>query len=392
MGSTSSTFAAQRRRRPSRALAGAVVLAALVVPSPAAAVGGQQVTASRQADDVASATAALEDAAAASALALESYRAAAEARREAAAVLSRREADLDARAASADRARAALVRWARTAYVDGGTLGTSPGVYTLFAGGPTDSVATDRTLLGRSGRARAEVLAGLRDALDHRQAALDEARRAADVAQALAARAEGARAARDAALAEQRRRLADLRLLFAGTRSAADRSAADLLAARMSVGVLPADGADGNRVTGPVGECPGGDVSAYGNGRIPPSALCPLAVPAGGLLRADAAYAFDRLAAAYAARFGQPVCVTDSYRSYPDQVRVRAERPGLAAVPGRSNHGWGTATDLCGGIERFDTAPHRWMLLNAPLFGWFHPAWAEPGGTMPEAWHWEFSG
>jgi hypothetical protein len=32
------------------------------------------------------------------------------------------------------------------------------------------------------------------------------------------------------------------------------------------------------------------------------------------------------------------------------------------------------------------------MLVNAPLFGWFHPAWARPNGTLPEPWHWEFGG
>lgn len=84
--------------------------------------------------------------------------------------------------------------------------------------------------------------------------------------------------------------------------------------------------------------------------------------------------------------------MTDSYRSYDDQVRVYAEKPTLAAIPGTSNHGWGTALDLCGGIERFGTAQHQWMLLNGPLFGWFHPAWAEPTGSKPEPWHWEFSG
>jgi LAS superfamily LD-carboxypeptidase LdcB len=120
--------------------------------------------------------------------------------------------------------------------------------------------------------------------------------------------------------------------------------------------------------------------------------LCPLPAAAGKYLRADAAYAFSRMSQAYAAAFGSPICVTSAYRSYDDQVRVSAERPGLAAKPGYSNHGWGTAADLCGGIDRFGTATHDWMLANAPLFGWFHPAWAEPSGKLPEPWHWEFGG
>ena len=145
-------------------------------------------------------------------------------------------------------------------------------------------------------------------------------------------------------------------------------------------------------MTGPVGDCVGGDLSGFPNGRLPLALLCPVFAAPGKYLRADAAYAFDRMSHAYAAAFGAPICVTDAYRSYEDQVRVYAERPGFAAHPGRSNHGWGTATDLCGGIETFGTPAHTWMLANAPLFGWFHPAWAEPSGSLPEAWHWEFGG
>jgi LAS superfamily LD-carboxypeptidase LdcB len=71
---------------------------------------------------------------------------------------------------------------------------------------------------------------------------------------------------------------------------------------------------------------------------------------------------------------------------------IYADKPWLAAVPGTSNHGWGTAVDLCGGVEAFGTATHLWMLENAPAFGWFHPSWAKPGGGRPEPWHWEFAG
>jgi len=65
-------------------------------------------------------------------------------------------------------------------------------------------------------------------------------------------------------------------------------------------------------------------------------------------------------------------------------------RPHLAAVPGTSNHGWGIAVDLSGGINRFGTAEHQWMRRNAPYFGWILPSWAQERGSRPEAWHWEF--
>jgi len=129
----------------------------------------------------------------------------------------------------------------------------------------------------------------------------------------------------------------------------------------------------------------------YPNGLIPPSALCPLGV-AGHLLRCDAAAAYRAMSAAYAGAFGGPICITDSYRSYAVQVRLFGEKPALAAVPGTSNHGWGLAVDLCGGIDRYDTAAYDWMKANAGRFGFLHPEWAEPGHGREEPWHWEYAG
>ena len=93
----------------------------------------------------------------------------------------------------------------------------------------------------------------------------------------------------------------------------------------------------------------------YPNGLIPPSAMCPLGA-AGHSLRCDAAAAYRAMSAAFASAFGTPICITDSYRTYASQVKLYGEKPALAAVPGTSNHGWGLAVDLCGGIETFGTA------------------------------------
>ncbi len=71
---------------------------------------------------------------------------------------------------------------------------------------------------------------------------------------------------------------------------------------------------------------------------------------------------------------------------------MRAAKPTLAAVPGTSNHGWGTAVDLCGGIQTFGSAQHVWMRQNAPLYGWYLPSWAQQTGSKPEPWHWEYGG
>lgn len=130
--------------------------------------------------------------------------------------------------------------------------------------------------------------------------------------------------------------------------------------------------------------------TAGANGRIPAEDLCEL--PEGFLLRGDAAAAWSRLSAAYERRFGEPVCITDGYRDLAAQQRLAAVKPGLAARPGTSNHGWGVAVDLCGGIERFGTTTHRWMSENAGAFGWVNPGWAREHGSRPEPWHWEYIG
>ena len=129
----------------------------------------------------------------------------------------------------------------------------------------------------------------------------------------------------------------------------------------------------------------------YPNGLIPPSAMCPLGA-AGHVLRCDAAAAYRAMSAAFAAAFGSPICITDSYRTYASQVRLYGQKPTLAAVPGTSNHGWGLAVDLCGGIEHYGTAPYTWMKANAGRFGFLHPDWAEPGNGREEPWHWEYAG
>lgn len=129
----------------------------------------------------------------------------------------------------------------------------------------------------------------------------------------------------------------------------------------------------------------------YPNGFIPMTTLCPIGVGA-HVLRCDAATSYQAMSAAFRTATGRELCITDSYRTFDAQVRLYAVKPGLAAVPGTSNHGWGLAVDLCGGVESFATAEHAWMRANAPAFGWSNPPWARPGGGREEPWHWEFVG
>ena len=132
--------------------------------------------------------------------------------------------------------------------------------------------------------------------------------------------------------------------------------------------------------------------SSYPNGMFPASALCPLWQAAGEMLSPRAAAAFNAMSQAYARQTGSPICVTDSYRSLPEQYVTKAKRGRFAARPGTSRHGLGMALDLCGGINNFGSPAHLWMKQNAPLYGWFHPSWASPSGATPEPWHWEYAG
>jgi hypothetical protein len=132
-------------------------------------------------------------------------------------------------------------------------------------------------------------------------------------------------------------------------------------------------------------------LAGFSNGRVPAAGLCGLPFAAGHLLRCDAAQQLERLDVAFHAQFGRHLELTDSYRSYRDQVATRASKGYLAAAPGYSNHGWGVAVDLGGGVQNFGTAEYEWLRANAPAFGWDNPSWARPGGKKPEPWHWEYT-
>jgi LAS superfamily LD-carboxypeptidase LdcB len=129
------------------------------------------------------------------------------------------------------------------------------------------------------------------------------------------------------------------------------------------------------------------DARKFPNGLIPVRYLCRLPEKQ-RMLRADAALAFYKLNAAFKVRFKGDMCLTDSYRSLADQQRIYSNRPGMAAVPGRSNHGLGTAVDICGGVQNQGSVQFNWLRANSLKYGWFHPQWAYVSPFEP--WHWEF--
>lgn len=124
------------------------------------------------------------------------------------------------------------------------------------------------------------------------------------------------------------------------------------------------------------------ELAPYGNGRVPAAALQPIA-QRGHRLWAPAAGAWDALVEAAAAA-GFDLRITDSYRSYEQQVDLARRKGlykegGLAAVPGTSNHGWGLAVDA----DVRDPALLAWLRQNGPMFGWHERVPREP-------WHWEY--
>lgn len=122
---------------------------------------------------------------------------------------------------------------------------------------------------------------------------------------------------------------------------------------------------------------------AYGNGKIPRDMLTLIGIGQHRLW-SPAAEAFKSMRAAAAAD-GVNIGVTDSYRSYDEQVDL-ASRKGLyqnggyAAVPGTSPHGWGLAVDV-----DVDPAGLAWLRAHGSQYNFVEAVPREP-------WHWEFHG
>ena len=107
-------------------------------------------------------------------------------------------------------------------------------------------------------------------------------------------------------------------------------------------------------------------------------------------LRADLLPSFVALDDAFRAEFGHHLDLNSAYRTLDEQVELYnpANPNPLAAAPGCSSHGLGTAVDL-DDISQDGSPEYAWLAANAPSFGWVHPAWAEYGGRLPEPWHWQ---
>ena len=124
-------------------------------------------------------------------------------------------------------------------------------------------------------------------------------------------------------------------------------------------------------------------LQAFGNGRIPKEMLTPIGIGQHRMWSV-AAGAFTTMRAAAAAD-GVQMGVTDSYRTYDQQVELAARKGlwkdgGYAAVPGTSPHGWGLALDV-----DVDTAGVAWLRAHGARYGFVET-------TPREPWHWEYRG
>ncbi len=292
--------------------------------------------------------------------------------------------------------RQRLRAWAFFAYSEGGSTAEMVGVFDALADDPSraGNPLGDLSYLTDT---RAQTFANIQTLQLQQADATYRAEVASASAQKAAGAAADAKASVDTAVLQQKSLLETLRRtqaddiakagplvgILAGASSTRASAAYDALLAEMA--------RKGQSVAS-VGTACSNDERSYPNGMLPAAALCPLWKAPGESLRPRAAAAFNSLSALYAKQTGQPLCVTDSYRSLGEQVAVKASRGRWAATPGRSPHGLGIALDLCGGIGSFGTPAYEWMKQNGPLYGWYHPSWAEPGGSLPEPWHWQFAG
>ena len=375
-------------------------LASAAVPDPAPTTAAQlQSQAQREAEVLAAEQKAQQLADATAAQALEAYQAAQRRADEAARTAQAEAAALHVAEVRTEASRQALSRYLGSVYRTGVGNRRLSVLSDLIDAEDPQALFTGLSMASRVGGNRNDQLDALRRAEQVQEQAAERAERAEQASSAAASAASAAKAEADRAVADQRARVAAAATTLATTQQQAAAAAARESAlaqaeviARSRSAVPPIDALLGAAVARPEATCKGASTAGFANGQIPTEVLCPLWGTSGQVLRADAAAAFNALSRTYAETFRAPICVTDSYRDYGSQVAVRAAKPTLAAVPGTSNHGWGVAVDLCDGVQVFGSPQHEWLRLHAMAYGWFHPSWAQAGGSKPEPWHWEFAG
>ena len=129
----------------------------------------------------------------------------------------------------------------------------------------------------------------------------------------------------------------------------------------------------------------------HSNGEIPDSDLQSLSFSPESKMNKQAAAAMEEMNKAYKSDTGSNLSINEAYRDCATQIRYARELGAVAAPapPCRSNHGWGLAADI--NVGGFNSPVYKWLEANAHKYGYVNPPWAKPGGSKPEAWHWEYA-
>ena len=129
----------------------------------------------------------------------------------------------------------------------------------------------------------------------------------------------------------------------------------------------------------------------HSNGEIPDSDLQTLSFSPESKMNKQAVAAMEEMNKAYKADNGSNLLINEAYRDCATQIRYARELGAVAAPapPCRSNHGWGLAADIS--VGGFGSPVYKWLEANAHKYGYVNPPWAKPGGSKPEAWHWEYA-
>ncbi len=134
-------------------------------------------------------------------------------------------------------------------------------------------------------------------------------------------------------------------------------------------------------------------IASGANGDLPASAMTELTWAGkdpqgnGYWLLTAAAAALTRLDVAFQTQFGHHIAIDLAYRDLQTQKDMYAALgPKVAAIPGKSHHGLGTAIDVpelpC---QYGRSTPERdWLVTHGPAYGWY----ADPG----EYWHFDYRG
>ena len=136
-------------------------------------------------------------------------------------------------------------------------------------------------------------------------------------------------------------------------------------------------------------------VRAQKNGKIPERMLVAIAWDKEKtLIAAPALKNLNRLNAAFKKKFGHNLDIDLAYRTRATQdVYWEALGPYVAARPGTSNHGWGTAIDVPETYGySFRGKYYNWLKANSKKYNWVHRKILEEGSPYAEAWHFEYTG